>query len=78
MKSGIDFYVGILPENRNDLLDLVGLLNEDSDKSFFVQKMREYDDPDGYYTFHLRGSWEAYKCFQNSLFVKSLQHDEEL
>jgi hypothetical protein len=40
--------------------------------------MGEYDDPDGYYTFHLRGSWEAYKCFQNSLFVKSLQHDEEL
>ena len=43
----------------------------------FVEVMKEYDDPQGYYTYQLRGSWEAYKCFLGRPFVRSLSHDEE-
>ena len=50
---------------------------EDSDQKYFVEVINEYDDPDGYYTYQLRGSWEAYKCFLGRPFVKSLSHDEE-
>ena len=49
---------------------------EDSDQKYFVEIIKEYDDPSGYYTYQLRGTWEAYKCFLNVSFIKSLSHDE--
>jgi hypothetical protein len=54
------------------------MLNEDTDEKFHVELINEYDDPEGYYTYTIRGSWEAYKCFLDRAdFVKSLNHYEE-
>jgi hypothetical protein len=77
MKDKIYFYVGIIPSDEKDLKEFINDMIEDSDLKYFVEVINEYDDPDGYYTYQLRGSWEAYKCFLGRPFVKSLSHDEE-
>lgn len=77
MKNKIYFYVGILPSGEKDLMEFISNMIEDSDQIYFVEIIRHYDDPYSYYTYQLRGSWEAYKCFMNRSFVKSLSHDEE-
>jgi AAA+ ATPase superfamily predicted ATPase len=77
MKDKIYFYVGIIQSDKMDLNEFINNMIEDSDQKYFVEVMKEYKDPQGYYTYQLRGSWEAYKCFMNRPFVKSLTHDED-
>jgi len=77
MKDKIYFYVGIISSEEKDLKEFINNMIEDSDQKYFVEVINEYDDTHGYYTYQLRGTWEAYKCFMNRPFVKSLSHDEE-
>lgn len=77
MLNKIHFYVGIIPTEEKNLKEFINNLIEDSDQKYFVEIINEYDDPHGYYTYQLRGSWEAYKCFLNRPFIKSLSHDED-
>lgn len=77
MLNKIHFYVGIIPSEEKNLKEFINNLIEDSDQKYFVEIINEYDDPHGYYTYQLRGSWEAYKCFLNRPFIKSLSHDED-
>lgn len=73
----ITFYVGILPEDKQELLSYVSLLNEDSDQKFLASIQGTFDDPHGYFEYIIKGSWECYKCFLDRAFVKSLNHYEE-
>jgi hypothetical protein len=77
MLNKIHFYAGIIPSDERILKEFINNLIEDSDQKYFVEIIKEYDDPDGYYTYQLRGSWDAYKCFLNRDFIKSLSHDED-
>ena len=77
MKDKIEFYVGILPRDKNKLDELIHNLNEDSDQKFFVEHLSTFDDPEGYLNYTLRGSWDSYKCFLDQKFIKSLEHYEE-
>ena len=77
MKNKVYFYVGIIPEAGVILKEFINNMIEDSDLKYFIEVINEYDDPEGYYTYQLRGTWEAYKCFLDRPFVKSLSHDEE-
>ena len=77
MLNKIHFYVGIIPSEEKNLKEFINNLIEDSDQKYFVEIINEYDDPNGYYTYQLIGSWEAYKCFLNRPFIKSLSHDED-
>ena len=77
MLNKIHFYAGIIPSDGKILKEFINNLIEDSDQKYFVEIIKEYDDPEGYYTYQLRGSWEAYKCFLNRPFIKSLSHDED-
>ncbi len=77
MKNKIYFYVGIIPSDEKDLREFISNMIEDSDQKYFVEIINHYDDPDGYYTYQLRGSIEAYKCFIGRPFVRSLSHDQE-
>jgi hypothetical protein len=73
----IYFYVGIIPSDEGDLKEFIHNMIEDSDQKYFVEIIKEYDDPHGYHTYQLRGTWDAYRCFMNRPFIKSLSHDEE-
>lgn len=73
----IEFYVGIIPRDKSKLDEFIHMLNEDSDQKFFIEHTSTFDDPDGYLNHTLKGTWEAYKCFLNQPFVKSLEHYEE-
>jgi len=77
MKNKIYFYVGIIPSDERDLKEFINNMIEDSDQKYFVEVIDQYDDPYGYYTYQLRGSWDAYKCFLDRPFVRSLTHHEE-
>ena len=67
----MEFFVGILPESNflahaeKNLLDI----------------KNEYDDPDGYYTYIIDGTFEDYKLLSSEAnhnsFVRSLEHFEE-
>jgi len=72
------FYVGINPEDQIKLKDFIGnFMEDDVDEKFHINIVNEFDDPDGYYTYLLEGSWYSYKCFSGRDFVKSLNHYEE-
>lgn len=77
MSKRIEFYVGIDKKDEPRLMDFVYSLNEDSDEKFHTHVWENQDDPYGYYTYRLSGTWESYKCFQGQGFVKSLEHFEE-
>jgi len=77
MSNKIHFYVGIIPSDEKDLKEFINSMDEDNDPNYFVEVIKEYDDPDGYYTYQLKGTWKAYECFLDKTFVKSLSHDEE-
>jgi len=74
MEKKFNFEIGFIPEDRHQIDEFIHELNEDSDPVYFVKKIREYDDPDGYYTYSLIGSEEAYKCFMGYERIKSLNH----
>jgi len=74
----ITFYVGILPEDGQELLNFVSSLNDDdTDSKFNASISGTFDDPHGYFEYVIRGTWECYKCFLGKKFVKSLNHYEE-
>jgi hypothetical protein len=79
----VEYYVGILPEDFNKFEEYVEYLNDDAhcDWKFKVDVLNEFDDPDGYYTFQIRGYWDSYNKFleqsKNNGFVRSLTHYEE-
>ena len=66
----MEFFIGIIPEDKSKFLD-------------FAEKTRldiknEYDDPDGYYTYIIEGTWDDYDlASKEKTFVKSLEHFEE-
>lgn len=65
----VQFFVGILPSDREQLL---------SDITKFGWTMEnEYDDPGGYYTFVMRGTWAQYDAMKNLSYIKSIEHFEE-
>lgn len=77
----IEYYVGILLEDREIFENWVFKLNHYNDWRYQVKILREFDDPDGYYTFLIQGYWDSYNQFvelswKNGL-VKSLTHHEE-
>ena len=69
MKSKIEFFIGVIPEDKSKFLD-------------FAEKIKldikdEYDDPYGYYTYVIDGTWEEYELVSKEKgFVKSLEHFE--
>jgi hypothetical protein len=73
----ITFYVGILPEDSQELLSFVSSLNEDADEKFSASIVGTFNDPHGYFEYVIKGTWDCYKCFMNRNFVKSLNHYEE-
>lgn len=64
----MEFYVGILPEDRQKLLDFIESLKSD------IKIKNEFDDPEGYYSFTLEGNVDVYDYFVGKDFVKSLEH----
>jgi hypothetical protein len=64
----MEFYVGILPEDRQKLLDFIEELKSD------IKIKGEFDDPHGYYSFTLEGSINTYDYFIGKDFIKSLEH----
>jgi hypothetical protein len=76
----IKYYVGILPQDQPRFWEYVFNLNEDTDAMYHVRVVGEFDDPGGYYSFTVEGTWESYKCFLNAAkmsFVKSVEHFEQ-
>jgi hypothetical protein len=62
----VEYYVGILPEDRQKLLDFIQKMD--------VKVKSEFDDPDGYYSFTIEGEINTYSNFLGKDFVKSLEH----
>ncbi len=78
----VEYYVGILPEDREKFEEYVDYLNDDAhcDWKFKVEILNEFDDPNGYYTFQIQGHWDSYMKFAQlapGSFMKSLAHYEE-
>jgi len=72
-ENKIEFFVGILPEDDRKLDNFIKyLLSEDIE----IAIENHFDDPDGYYTYIMRGSYRAYEQFLNFNIVKSLSHHE--
>jgi len=63
-----EFYVGVLPEDRQKLLDFIEELKSD------IKIKGEFDDPHGYYSFIIEGEMSTYSNFLEKDFVKSLEH----
>lgn len=75
----IEYFIGILPEDKQKLLDFVEKYNNESN-SLSRQKIdirSEWDDPHGYYTFGIVSDWVSYDEFGKQSFVKSREHFEE-
>jgi hypothetical protein len=73
----IPYYIGILPEDQAKFWDFVFNMNEDTDPVFHINVLKEWDDPDGYYTFAILGTWESYQCFLDAAmgsFIKSVEN----
>jgi hypothetical protein len=73
-KDSIEFYVGILLEDDRRFDNFIKYLRSRGIESTIVN---HYDDPDGYYTYVIRGTRESYNQFQDFGIVKSLTHYEE-
>lgn len=75
----IDYYIGINLIDIDKLIEFMSVLNTDIDVKLHITVMNTYDDPHGYYTFCIRGTWESYKRFLNNeeSWVKSVNHFEE-
>lgn len=74
----INFYVGVNPEDKPLFWDCIHSLNDgDTDTKYHVHVKEAFDDPHGYYTYRVSGTFDGYKCFMNKPFVKSLEHFED-
>lgn len=65
----INFYVGIIPESKNELIDFVKQINAEIKSC--------YDDTHGYLTYTIRGTWDDYRTLANQKFTKSISHYED-
>jgi hypothetical protein len=69
----MEFFVGIIPEDKHKFL-------VHAEKNLLDIK-NEYDDPHGYYTYIIEGTWEDYRLLSleanHNSFVRSLEHFEE-
>lgn len=77
-----NYYVGILPKDTETFMCAISTLNESDDVNLHVSIVGEFDDPNGYYSYTIKGTWESYRTFlneesHNPKFVKSLEHFEE-
>jgi hypothetical protein len=73
-QDSIEFLVGIFVEDDRKLDNFIKYL-ESCDIP--IEIVDHYDDPDGYYTYVMRGSWDTYKEFENFSITKSLSHNYE-
>ena len=74
----IQFYVGINTKDYVLFESLTSKMNhENSESKFNVDLVNKYEDPYGYEIYVLTGTWDAYRCFINEPFVKSLEHFED-
>lgn len=77
----MEYYVGILPEDREQFESTVEFLNDNPDWKWHVKVISEFDDPEGYYTFQIEGTPDSYRHFLRKAhdegFVKSLNHYED-
>ena len=77
----MEYYVGILPEDREKLVAAIEFLNDNPNYRWQVKVLSEFDYPDGYYTFQMEGTPDSYRHFLRHAneegFVKSLNHYEE-
>ena len=66
----MEFFVGVLPEDRVKIVDFIIDIK--------ASIKNEYDDPHGYYTYVIDGTWEQYQLLlDENTFIKSLEHFEE-
>jgi len=73
----IEYYIGIQPDDTQKLIEFMSILNSDIDTNLHVTVMYTYDDPIGYFTYCIKGTWESYKEFLNQYWLKSVNHFEE-
>ena len=77
----MEYYVGILPEDREKLKNSIEFLNDNPNYKWQVKVLSEFDDPHGYYTFQLEGTPDSYRHFLREAhdegYVKSLTHYED-
>jgi hypothetical protein len=72
----ITFYVGVNPEDRNQFMQLFNEINESA--LYRMTITGQYDNPRGYHTYSIRGSWSSYKKFLDGpSFIKSVEHFED-
>ncbi len=71
------YYVGIVPEDTHLLMDFISLLNEQPNENLHIKIESEFDDPDGYYSYTIKGTFDSYQRFSKTGFIKSLEHFEE-
>jgi hypothetical protein len=64
----VEYFVGVLPEDRQLLLTFIEELNAG------IVVEGEFDDPDGYYSFMLSGDVSTYDKFIDVDFIKSLEN----
>ena len=74
-----DYYVGVLPEDKEAFLAIVKNLNESEDIRQHVEVKGEFDDPNGYYSYTVHGTWVSYDVFLQLAGnpIKSIEHFEE-
>jgi hypothetical protein len=83
MNTRFEFYVGIVPADEQKFFDYIDILNYDSSTRYpVVEVLSCFDDPDGYFTFVVKGNWKAYEKFYRNAeedisWIKSLNHYEE-
>lgn len=75
----IDYYIGIIPEDADRFKSFVEDLNSSLNDDLHIEIKSEYDDPYGYYTYVIKGTWSSYRAFLNKTneFIKSVEHFEE-
>ena len=72
----IDYYIGILPEDKDRFNMYISMLNSDFDHRLHVKIVSSFDDD--YYTYHLQGTWDSYKLFLNAdKWICSVTHYED-
>ena len=73
----IEFYIGINPENTAEFMDIFDAINDVTESD--MDLLHEFDDPHGYYTYIIKGTWEQYELFLNhkDSIIKSVNHYEE-
>jgi len=76
MELKITFYIGVNHEDRDKFMTLYNQLNESALYRMIISG--QYDNPRGYHTYIIRGTWSTYKKFLDGPgFIKSVEHFED-